>query len=96
MRSKTEAAELAGFKEVEFCPEPVAAALQFRHESRQEELILVADFGGGTSDFTILKVSEKEFQPSDVLALKGVSIAGDKYDGAIMKHISFNALMKHL
>jgi len=80
------AARLAGFKNIEFLPEPVAAAYRFRLEMKKEELVLVADFGGGTSDFTILKLSPKEFKPEDVLAIGGVAVAGDVLDGQIMKH----------
>lgn len=80
------AAKLAGFKQVEFLPEPVAAAYRFRLEMKKEETVLVADFGGGTSDYTILKLSPKEFKPNDVLAVGGVPVAGDVLDGQIMRH----------
>lgn len=80
------AATLAGFKQVEFLPEPVAAAYRYRLEMKKEELVLVADFGGGTSDFTLLKLSQKAFHPSDVLAIGGVPVAGDALEGAVMKH----------
>ncbi len=80
------AAELAGFKHVDFLPEPVAAAYRYRLEMKKEELVLVADFGGGTSDFTLLKLSQKAFVPSDVLAIGGASVAGDALDGAVMRH----------
>ncbi|SMF03215.1 Hsp70 family protein [Pseudobacteriovorax antillogorgiicola] len=81
------ASRAAGFDHIEFCPEPIAAAYKFRHQLDSEKIVAVADFGGGTSDFTILKMGRKEFKPDDVLALGGLSIAGDKYDGAIMKDI---------
>jgi hypothetical chaperone protein len=80
------AARLAGYKNVEFLAEPVAAAYRFRHEMEREEVVLVADFGGGTSDYTVLKLSKKEFRPEDVLAVGGAAVAGDALDGAIMKH----------
>lgn len=81
------AAQAAGFENIEFCPEPIAAAYKFRHQLTQEKMVLVADFGGGTSDFTILKLGPKKFKPSDVLSLGGVSIAGDRYDSAIMQEL---------
>ncbi len=80
------AAKLAGFTHVEFLPEPVAAAYRFRKEMQKEEIVMVADFGGGTSDYTILKLSPKEFKPEDVLSIGGVAVAGDILDGQLMKH----------
>ncbi len=81
-----EAARLAGFKHIDFLPEPVAAAYRYRHEMKREEIVLVADFGGGTSDYTIIKLSDREFRPEDVLAIGGAPVAGDALDGAVMKH----------
>ncbi|MCX6116391.1 MAG: Hsp70 family protein, partial [Proteobacteria bacterium] len=81
-----QAAEYAGFKDVYFCPEPVAAAYEFRHQLKEEKNVLIADFGGGTSDFTVLKMGPNQFSDQDILATYGVSIAGDKFDGSIMKH----------
>ena len=52
---------------------------------KHDEIVLVADFGGGTSDFTILKLTQKEFQPGDVLSVGGVPLAGDALDGALMQ-----------
>lgn len=79
-----EAARAAGFRHIEFLAEPVAAAYRYRLEMQREEIVLVADFGGGTSDFTVLKLSQKAFQPEDVLAIGGVPLAGDALDGAVM------------
>lgn len=79
------AAQLAGFKHIEFLPEPVAAAYRFRFEMQKEETVLVADFGGGTSDFTLLKLSPREFQLEDVLSIGGVPVAGDALDGQMMR-----------
>ncbi|NCN26195.1 Hsp70 family protein [bacterium] len=80
------AARLAGFKNIEFLPEPVAAAYRYRLEMKKEEVVLVADFGGGTSDYTLLKLSPKEFVPEDVLSIGGVPIAGDMLDGQMMRN----------
>lgn len=79
------AAEIAGFREVTFCPEPVAAAHDFHLQLDRPTTLLVADFGGGTSDYTVVRMHEQRFQPSDVLALGGVSLAGDVLDGCIMR-----------
>lgn len=77
------AAQIAGFKRIEFCPEPVAAGLDIE-SSDQEKLILVCDFGGGTSDFTLIKTGKKSFSKDDVLGLSGLFVAGDAIDGRIM------------
>ncbi len=80
------AAKLAGFKYVDFCPEPVAAAREFRTQLTEPQIVLIADFGGGTSDYTILRMTQNPFQNSDVLAIGGVSVAGDALDGSLMRH----------
>lgn len=88
-----EAAQLAGFRQVDFCPEPVAAARDFRGCLTQEQLLLVGDFGGGTSDYTLVRMSpaaaggesESGFTLKDVLATHGVSVAGDALDGSLMR-----------
>jgi hypothetical chaperone protein len=78
------AAELAGFKRIEFCPEPVAAGLS-TGSTIQKGLILVGDIGGGTSDFTLLKMEGDQFSEKNVYGLSGVFIAGDAIDGRIMR-----------
>jgi hypothetical chaperone protein len=80
------AARIAGFREVSFCPEPIAAAREFRATLRDDKIVLVGDFGGGTSDFTVLRMHNAAFQASDVLAIGGVSIAGDAFDASLMRH----------
>jgi len=79
------AALLAGFEEVSFLPEPVAAARAFGAAAAKEELALIGDFGGGTSDFTVLRVGPREPARGDVLAVGGVGIAGDALDAALMR-----------
>jgi hypothetical chaperone protein len=78
-------ARIAGFEEVHFCPEPIAAAREFRATLQGEKLVLVADFGGGTSDFTVLRMHPGAFQAQDVLAIGGLSVAGDAFDAALMR-----------
>lgn len=83
------AARKAGFKEIEFFPEPIAAALGHAtgaRETKKEEIVLAADFGGGTSDFTVYRLGHREFSPSDVLALGGLALAGDALDAALMRN----------
>ncbi len=81
------AARLAGFEEVAFCPEPVAAAHHFASSLDRPKTVLIADFGGGTSDFTIVRMRPEGFAAEDVLALGGLSIAGDAFDGSIMENL---------
>jgi hypothetical chaperone protein len=79
------AALLAGFEEVELLPEPVAAARAFGAATEREELAIIGDFGGGTSDFTVLRVGPRPPKRSDVLAVGGVAVAGDALDASIMR-----------
>lgn len=82
------AARSAGFEHISFCPEPIAAAREFRSTLCERKIVFVGDFGGGTSDFTVLQMHDGPFQQSDVLAIGGISVAGDAYDSDIMrKHI---------
>jgi hypothetical chaperone protein len=77
-------AGLAGFKNIEFLFEPIAAA--FAHEAAisDEKLSLVVDLGGGTSDFTIIKISQDKMNKSDrkddILSTSGVRIGGTTFD----------------
>ena len=79
------AAEAAGFEEVHFLPEPVAAARAFGAAASREELALIGDFGGGTSDFTLLRIGPRALERADVLAVGGVAVAGDALDAALMR-----------
>jgi hypothetical chaperone protein len=92
------AAALAGFEEISFCPEPVAAAYDFVEDLESPRIVLVADLGGGTSDFTIVRMDARGFRPEDVLAVGGVSVAGDAIDGAMVRAVvapQFGALAKY-
>lgn len=87
------AAERAGFEEIHFLPEPVAAAREFRvaFSGKASGCVLVCDFGGGTSDFTVMRLGERPFERSDVLAIGGVPVAGDALDASIMRsHVAKN------
>lgn len=75
----------AGFTNIEFCPEPVAAAREFRMQLTEPKNVLIADFGGGTSDFTVIRMSREAYRDEDVLAIGGVALAGDSLDGAVMR-----------
>lgn len=87
-RLKT-AALTAGFKEVIFCLEPVAAALSYETTIDERELVCVVDLGGGTSDICIVEVSpenrSKSDRQNDIKAVGGVNIAGDELSSSIVK-----------
>jgi hypothetical chaperone protein len=88
------AMKLAGFGEVVFEFEPIAAALTYAERLDHEELILVADFGGGTSDFSLLRVGPK-LVPGDagaILATGGVGLGGDSFDARIIDALVAPAL----
>ncbi|MDD2367330.1 MAG: Hsp70 family protein [Desulfuromonadaceae bacterium] len=84
------AARKAGFKNIWFQYEPVAAALTFEESLKpgEERVVFIGDFGGGTSDFSVIRVKGGAFdrsdRRSDVLSLGGVYVAGDKFDSQIM------------
>lgn len=79
------AAEIAGFKEIIFCPEPIAAGLDYNSASLNEKIVLIADFGGGTSDFTLMKIHKGQHSQEDILGLSGIFAAGDALDGVMMR-----------
>lgn len=92
------AAEFAGFKEVHFIPEPLAAAFDYRSHLKEEKIALIGDFGGGTSDFTIIKINPREFSKKDVLAIEGCPQAGDALDSLFMSerlNVHFGAKTKY-
>ncbi|MGZ3722334.1 MAG: Hsp70 family protein, partial [Bdellovibrionales bacterium] len=80
----TKAAEFAGFKDVEFVPEPLAAALDLRRDLAQEKIALIGDFGGGTSDFTLIRIGPYAYEKEHVLGLDGCPLAGDALDSLFM------------
>ncbi|RKP45760.1 Hsp70 family protein [Pararobbsia silviterrae] len=77
-------AKRTGFREVEFQYEPIAAAFDYEARLDHEQLVLVADIGGGTSDFSLVRVGPERAKhlnrKSDVLAHHGVHVAGTDYD----------------
>jgi hypothetical chaperone protein len=86
------AARAVGFAEVHFQYEPIAAALDYETTIDREQLVLVADIGGGTSDFSLVRVGparrNKLDRRADILANHGVHIAGTDFDRHIeLAHI---------
>jgi hypothetical chaperone protein len=83
------AAQLAGFSEISFEFEPVAAAYQYETQLDHDELVLIGDFGGGTSDFTLARLGpgRKVTGAHPVIGTSGVPIAGDTFDSRIMMQL---------
>ncbi|MET3114377.1 putative chaperone protein [Pedobacter sp. CG_S7] len=84
----SKAAELAGFKNVRFQFEPIGAAFAYEKTLQQQEKVLVADLGGGTTDFTYLVLDPEKagsvFRKNDLMATGGIYIGGDSFDSAFM------------
>lgn len=88
-----QAARQVGFSEVSFQYEPIAAALDFEATVDHEQLVLVADIGGGTSDFSLVRVgperAKRVDRGNDILANHGVHIAGTDFD----RHVELTAIL---
>src|SRR6202162_2230608 len=86
----------AGFERVDCEMEPVAAAYAYESTLDHDELILIGDFGGGTSDFSLLHVGpgvrKRGRTPQDLLGNAGVGLAGDAFDAKIIRHLVSPAL----
>lgn len=87
-----------GFKEIHFQFEPIAAALDYESTIHNEQLALIIDLGGGTSDFTIIRLNNKNHshaiknrinRKADILANCGIHIGGTNFD----KDLSLGAIM---
>ena len=91
-----EAFRVAGFETVQFELEPVAAAHHYESTLHHDELILIGDFGGGTSDFSLVHVGPGVLRrgrtPQDLLGNAGVGLAGDAFDSKIVRHLVSPAL----
>lgn len=80
---------MAGFGDFEFVIEPVAAALAYEATLAHDEVVFVADLGGGTTDFTLMQVGPghrgRGRRGAGILASGGLSVAGDAFDGQIVE-----------
>ncbi len=90
------AAQSAGLGEVGFQYEPIAAAFDYERRVTRESLVLIVDVGGGTSDFTVVRLGPERVtrtdRSSDVLATTGVHIGGTDFD----QRLSIECVMPHL
>ena len=82
-----------GFKEVSFQYEPIAAAFDYERGIQREELVLIVDIGGGTSDFSLVRLAPERRnlaeRQDDILATGGVHIGGTDFD----KQLSLEGVM---
>ncbi|AWI75890.1 heat-shock protein [Parazoarcus communis] len=82
-----EVARQVGFRDVSFEFEPIGAALHYEASLDREELVLVADIGGGTADFSLIRLSPEraraEDRREDLLGNAGVHIGGTDFDRAL-------------
>jgi hypothetical chaperone protein len=84
------AARAAGFREIQFQFEPIAAAFDYEStlpENAADELVMVADIGGGTADFSLVRVGPARRRArerrDDILANHGIHVAGTDFDRAV-------------
>jgi hypothetical chaperone protein len=96
-------ARTAGFREVSFQYEPIAAAYHYERQIDREELVLIADIGGGTSDFSLIRLSPQRAlaadRRDDLLANSGVHIGGTNFDRqlsleSVMPLLGYGSLLK--
>lgn len=98
-RAQTELQAIArrvGFTDIAFQYEPIAAAFAHEAQVQGEKLAIVVDLGGGTSDFTIIRLSHtyvrKADRSADILANTGVRVGGNDFD----KELSLRSFMPEL
>ncbi len=88
-----EVAKSVGFREIAFQYEPIAAAFDYESQIDREELVLIADIGGGTSDFSLVRLGPgragRTERRDDILATGGVHIGGTDFD----KYLSLASVM---
>lgn len=84
-----EALGKAGFDEVVFEYEPVGAAARYAARLDHDELLVVADFGGGTTDFSLIRVGPRK---GEVLATGGIGVSGDAFDARVIDAVVAPAL----
>ena len=85
----------AGFP-IHFSPGAIAAAYNYQQRLDHDELVLIADFGGGTSDFSLVRLGANPSGgakgQSGVIATDGVGIAGDSFDSKLVRNLVAPAL----
>ncbi len=89
----SEAGTYAGFRDIQFYPEPIAATLSYLWRARPDKpgIALTVDFGGGTLDLGVIRYRGAEFS---VLATEGIGLGGNRIDQLIFRHMLFPLLGK--
>lgn len=84
----TEALTRLGFPEIHYVYEPVAAAYYFAQTLKSDATVLVADFGGGTTDYSLIRFERKAGKLlATPIGHAGVGIAGDHFDARMIEHL---------
>jgi len=96
-----QAATQAGFEEVSLELEPIAAAFDYERRVERETVVLIVDIGGGTSDFTVVRLgperARRRERHEDILATTGVHIGGTDYDRKIsLEHVMPLLGLRHI
>lgn len=98
-----EIARTIGFSDISFQYEPIAAALDYEQQVGREELALIADIGGGTSDFSVVRIGperrRRAERADDILANDGIRVGGTDFDrdlslSAVMPLLGYGSPMK--
>ena len=77
----------AGWTEVQTALEPEAAGYRFVRGLNAPAIVLIGDFGGGTSDFSVLRFDPRSNRPVEALGHSGIGIAGDTFDYRIIDQV---------
>lgn len=102
-RALAEIARGIGFRHVSFQFEPIAAAFEYERQIAREEIALVADIGGGTSDFSVVRLGPdrrgRADRAADILGNEGVRVGGTDFDrdlnlAAIMPLLGYGSAMR--
>ena len=82
-----------GFKHIKFQFEPIAASAFYKKQIRQEQLVLIIDLGGGTSDFCLIRMNpHNPASLDDIIAADGIHIGGNDFD----KLLNYEKVSPHL
>ena len=80
-------ARSVGFRDISFQYEPIGAALHYERSLSGEELVLIADIGGGTADFSVVRLStagaRRDERADDLLGNAGIHIGGTDFDRSL-------------
>ncbi len=86
-RAESALADIArsiGFADLAFLPEPIAAAFDYEQQIGSEQLVMIVDIGGGTSDFSLIRLAPQRHQLADrggdILATAGIHLGGTDFD----------------